>query len=85
MRWELRVAQRARRALRRAPKEDRDRLVAALEAMRDNPFGGDIAHLKNQPTAWRRRVGDWRILFDLYPELHVIDIVDIRRRTSTTY
>jgi len=53
--------------------------------MRDDPLSGDIARLKNQPAAWRRRVGVWRIFFDLDPHLRVVDVVDIRRRTSTTY
>ena len=85
MRWDVRVAERARKALRRVPKGDQERIAAALEAMRDAPLGGDIVHLKNQPTAWRRRVGDWRILFDLYLERRLVDVLDIRRRTTTTY
>ena len=56
-----------------------------LDAMLSDPFGGDIVRLKNQPAAWRRRVGSYRILFDIYPERRVVDIVDIARRTSTTY
>ena len=85
MRWELRVARRARKALEQAPTNDRERLLVALQAMRDDPLSGDIARLKNQPAAWRRRVGVWRIFFDLDPHLRVVDVVDIRRRTSTTY
>jgi mRNA-degrading endonuclease RelE of RelBE toxin-antitoxin system len=53
--------------------------------MRENPFGGDIARLRNQPAAWRRRVGDWLIFFDLHTAQHIVDIVDVRRRRSTTY
>jgi len=67
------------------PQKDRERIIAALDAMRENPFRGDIARLKNQPTAWRRRVGDWRIFFDLFPERQLIEVVAIRRRTTTTY
>jgi mRNA interferase RelE/StbE len=85
MGWDVRVAQRARKALERAPQKDRRPIAAALDAMRENPFGGDIARLQNQPTAWRHRVGDWRIFFDLDMEQHIVDIVDVRRRRSTTY
>ncbi|MGH7411548.1 MAG: type II toxin-antitoxin system RelE family toxin [Candidatus Methylomirabilis sp.] len=67
------------------PQKDRERIIAALDAMRENPFSGDIARLKNLPTAWRRRVGDWRIFFDLFPERQLIEVVAIRRRTTTTY
>jgi mRNA interferase RelE/StbE len=85
MRWDVRVAEKARRAHRRAPKGDQTRIAAALEAMRADPVTGDVVHLKNESAAWRRRVGDWRILFDLYPDRHLIDVVDIRRRTTTAY
>jgi mRNA-degrading endonuclease RelE of RelBE toxin-antitoxin system len=85
MLWEIHVARRAQKELERAPPRDRERIIAALQAMRENPFGGDLARLKNQPAAWRRRVGDWRIFFDLYPDRQVIHVTDLRRRTSTTY
>ena len=53
--------------------------------MREDPFSGDIVRLTDQPTAWRRRVGSYRIFFDLYPDQLLIEVVDISRRTSTTY
>lgn len=53
--------------------------------MRQDPFTGDIARLHGQPTAWRRRVGDWRILYDLYPDRQLIVVASFRRRTTTTY
>ena len=85
MPWDLHVARPAEKELNRVPLRDRERIIAALEAMRENPFQGDIARLKNQPTAWRRRLGDWRIFFDLWPDRQLIEVVAIRRRTSTTY
>ncbi len=53
--------------------------------MAQKPFAGDIARLKNQPTAFRRRVGDWRIFFDVYPDRRLVAVSDIQRRTTTTY
>jgi mRNA-degrading endonuclease RelE of RelBE toxin-antitoxin system len=53
--------------------------------MASDPFGGDVRPLKNQPTAFRRRLGDWRIFFDTYPDRRVVEIVHVVRRTSTTY
>jgi mRNA-degrading endonuclease RelE of RelBE toxin-antitoxin system len=41
--------------------------------------------LKSERAAWRRRVGSYRIFFDVYPDRQHIDVVDIARRTSTTY
>ena len=59
--------------------------MTALEAMAENPFAGDVATLKNQPAAFRRRIGDWRIFFDFYPEQHLVVVEAVERRTSTTY
>ena len=85
MTWAVQLARRAERALKNAPASDRARLLTALTAMRDNPFSGDIARLKSEPAAFRRRVGNWRIFFDVHPGRHIVAVVDIRRRTSTTY
>ncbi len=85
MPWDLHVARPAEKALRRVPERDRGRILAALQAMKQDPFSGHLARLKDQPSAWRRGVGDWRIFFDLYPARHLIVVTAIRRRTSTTY
>lgn len=56
-----------------------------MAGMRENPFGGDVIRLKAHPVAWRRRVGDYRILYDLYPDRLLVVVTAILRRTSTTY
>jgi mRNA-degrading endonuclease RelE of RelBE toxin-antitoxin system len=67
------------------PAADRRRVLAVLDAMEQDPFSGDIVRLKMQPVAWRRRVGDWRILFDIEPQKRRVLVYDVVRRTSTTY
>lgn len=85
MSWTLRVAQRAAKALRRAPAKDRSRLVAALGEMQKAPFAGDVVRLQGEPNTWRRRIGNYRIFFEVSAQTRTVDIVDIARRTSTTY
>jgi mRNA interferase RelE/StbE len=85
MSWQLRVARRAQKELKRVPAKDRERILAALHEMSENPFSGDIVLLKGQLTGWRRRVGNYRIFFDVYPDISLIDVTDIARRSSTTY
>ena len=85
MAWKLQVTGPAQKDLRRLPPSDQARVKAALVALEEDPFSGDIARLKGQPTAWRRRVGSYRIFYDLYPRQLVIVVTAIRRRTSTTY
>jgi mRNA-degrading endonuclease RelE of RelBE toxin-antitoxin system len=39
----------------------------------------------DERAAWRRRVGNYRIFFDLYPDQLMVDVIEILRRTSKTY
>jgi len=52
--------------------------------MRRDPFAGDVSRLQGQAT-FRRRVGNWRIFFDAYPRVHTLEVIDVARRTTTTY
>jgi len=52
--------------------------------MKANPVFGDVVKLKGT-DAFRRRVGDYRIIFTIDFEGRRVRLVDILRRTTTTY
>lgn len=84
MEWTVVLAGQARKALKRIPASDRTRILSALGEMQENPFQGDIRKLKGLP-GFRRRVGNWRIFFEVIPERKHVVVSAIERRTSTTY
>ena len=83
MNWQLLVTKSARKELAKLPNPDQVRLERALDALQSDPFSGDIKRL--QPLKWRRRVGNYRIFYDLLLEEQLIVVTAIKRRTSTTY
>jgi mRNA-degrading endonuclease RelE of RelBE toxin-antitoxin system len=83
--WRVLVARHAQKSVARAPKQERERLRAVLEQMQEHPLAGDIKRLTNERTTFRRRVGDWRIFFDLHVEQRLVEVVEIQRRSTTTY
>jgi mRNA interferase RelE/StbE len=85
MAWNLQIAGPAQKEYRKLPANDQRRVNTALLAMQEDPFTGDIQRLKGQPRAWRRRVGNYRIIYDLYVEERLILVSGILRRASTTY
>jgi mRNA interferase RelE/StbE len=85
MTWSLVIASPAERDLRRVPALDRARIDDAFSEMCLNPFAGDVKSLRGGKGALRRRVGDWRILFDLHQERRLIVVTAVRRRGSKTY
>ena len=83
MNWTLLVTKPARKALAKLPDKDQRHIQQALNAMETDPFSGDIKRLL--PPGWRRRVGNYRIFYDLFPSEKRVVVTSIERRTSTTY
>jgi mRNA-degrading endonuclease RelE of RelBE toxin-antitoxin system/predicted transcriptional regulator len=71
--------------LRKLPQKEQARVKAALLSMESDPFKGDLKRLKGRPSAWRKRVGNYRIIYGLDFEAREIVIHGILRRTTTTY
>ncbi len=85
MNWEIHIVERARKQLGKIQEKDRRYILLALQEMRADPFSGDVVWLKNQPYSLRRRVGTWRILFDIDTKIKLVVIGDVKRRTDNTY
>jgi mRNA-degrading endonuclease RelE of RelBE toxin-antitoxin system len=84
MAWVVLLAGPARKSLSRVPSADHKRILAALDEMQQDPFRGDVRKLQGLPGL-RRRVGNWRIFFEIVPEQRQVVVSAIQRRTSTTY
>jgi mRNA-degrading endonuclease RelE of RelBE toxin-antitoxin system len=68
------------------PAGDRRRVNTALNQMKEDPLAGDVSALRGAYQGlFRRRVGPWRIVFELDPQRRRILVHDILRRSSTTY
>lgn len=81
--WRVYVPKPVQKVLARVPVDDEQRLTAALNEMARDPFAGDV--LKLAGVTYRRRVGAYRIIFDVTPAFRLVHIKDIFRRTTTTY
>jgi len=79
MEYELVIAERARAALRRMSPDVARRVVRKVERMRHG-LSGDVKRLTNIEPAYRLRVGDWRVLFDV--TRRTIIVQDVRHRSQ---
>ena len=85
MTWNVTITSPAQKHFRKLPQKEQSRVKAVLLSMESDPFQGDLKRLKGAPSAWRRRVGNYRILYDLDFDTREIAIHAILRRTTTTY
>jgi mRNA interferase RelE/StbE len=83
--WKLIFSNSARRNLRKLPLSDRHRIERALGELAFDPSQGDVLPLRNHPAEFRKRVGDYRVFFDVQRDERLVRVHDIVRRTSTTY
>ncbi|MGH2852822.1 MAG: type II toxin-antitoxin system RelE family toxin [Solirubrobacteraceae bacterium] len=66
----------ATKALRKLPRNERERILAAVERLP----AGDVRSLKGRPGEWRLRVGDWRALIRLDSDACVIVVTAVKPR-----
>ena len=82
MSWDYRLADSALKNLKRFPGSDRRRIYEALEAMKTDPFRGDVKPVQGEENLYRRRVGAYRIYFRPALALRLLDIPEIERKQS---
>jgi len=83
--WRVRVAKRVSKIIARFPHRDYERIVEVLREFSVDPWSGDITRMRGTDNVWRRRVGNYRILYSAYPASRIVEIKEVERRTSVTY
>ena len=83
--WALKVREKVYKDISRFPVEDRERIIRVIENLPNNPYAGDIEKMKGEERMWRRRIGDYRIFYEIIPQDRVIYVFKVERRTSNTY
>ena len=85
MSWELRVANQARKSLIRLSKNIANKILVVLDEFSLGPYLGDIKKIKGYEDTWRRRVGRYRITFEVPVSSKVISVTSIEIKTDNTY
>lgn len=83
--WELKVDERIDKELGKIPQKYAQRVAAIIEALPLDPFTGDIEKIKGEKSIWRRRIGNYRIFYELNSDDKIIHVFWVERRTSKTY
>ncbi len=85
MNWTVIIDGYAKKYLKRIPRKDTNRIREALRELAYKPYVGDIEKIEGNKDIWRRRVGSYRILYEINESRKLIYVSDIKRRTSSTY
>jgi len=69
-----------RKDLRKLPAITGERIVQAVEGLAANPFPHGVEKLSGSQYAYRIRLGDYRIVYEVVMELKLIEIQRVRHR-----
>ncbi len=83
--WALQIDPQILKTLKRFPKQDKERILEAVKSIQADPYFGDIQKIKGEENVWRRRIGSYRIFYEIYTKENAIYVFHAERRTSTTY
>lgn len=85
MTWTVALSKRAENQLAKVKGPDLNRLVTAIDQLADDPRSGDVKALKGKYRGrFRRRVGNWRLIFTINDGILLVEVVEIICRFSTT-
>ena len=74
-----------KKQLKRIPKKESERIFWIIQDLPLNPYAGDIEKMEGERDVWRRRVGSYRIKYEIHVAQRMIHIFEVMRRTSSTY
>jgi len=77
--YEVRFTRSAQKELKKLGKDGQLRVLKAIKALSKNPKKGDVRPMVGS-TAWRLRVGDYRIIYDINNKEIVILILKVGHR-----
>ena len=69
-----------RKDLRKLLSSAVDRIVEAVEHLAQNPFPHGVEKLSGSEHAYRIRLGDYRIVYEVVTELKLVEIQRVRHR-----
>lgn len=83
--WGLQVDPIVYKSLKKMPRHDAERLLAVIEGLLVDPFSGDIQKMSGEKNVWRKRIGAYRIRYELIKEEKIVHVFQVERRASKTY
>ncbi|OHA13241.1 MAG: hypothetical protein A3G49_01010 [Candidatus Sungbacteria bacterium RIFCSPLOWO2_12_FULL_41_11] len=84
--WVLQVDHAVYKFLKKIPRSDAERILFVIEIeLPINPFAADMQKMEGEQNVWRRRVGSYRIKFEVIKNDKIIHVFRAERRTSKTY
>ena len=83
--YSLEFSPAGRRDLKKLPARHANRIRAAILSLQGGPRPRGSRKIVGDPHAYRIRIGDFRVIYDVHDQESVVRVQRIIRRSETTY
>lgn len=80
--WQPKAVKQLKKLGNRSAQE---RILAATAGLKDFPEVSGVIPLTNHQYGYRLRVGDYRVLFNVFEVIEVVSIEEVKKRDERTY
>ena len=70
----------ALRQLEKLPRDIQRKLAAKIESLRGDPFASGCKKMAPIPDTWRARVGDYRVVYQVYQKILLVLVLTVGHR-----
>jgi mRNA interferase RelE/StbE len=78
--YQIEISKSATKQLKKLPTDIKQRIDAKILDLGIDPRPSGVKKLKNTDNTYRVRVGDYRILYDIFDEILLIAVVEVGHR-----
>ena len=78
--YSIRFKSSAEKQLGKLEKSLARRILAAIEALADNPRPSGCRKLRGETNLWRVRVGDYRVVYSVHDSARLVRVFAVRHR-----
>jgi mRNA interferase RelE/StbE len=80
--YEVKVTKGARKMFKKLSQELQDRIQPKIDELAIEPRPNGVKKLQGEENSYRIRVGDYRVIYDIFDDILLVKIVDVGHRNK---
>ncbi|MBN3888659.1 MAG: type II toxin-antitoxin system RelE/ParE family toxin [Nostoc sp. JL31] len=82
MSYKVEILRGALKQLKKIPSELQERIQIKIDDLATEPRPNGVKKLKGKENAYRIRIGDYRVIYDIFDDLLVVNVVEVGHRKN---
>ena len=79
--FSVKLSNQSRNFIKRSERIVSQRIIKAIRTLQNNPTSKKAKRISSEVSTYRLRVGDYRILYDVYHEMKTVFIAKVDKRS----